>query len=348
MKRHLLQETRSAGVPPASSSGVPRGDAPSGETLPELSAEDGCATRFRGALRELRRLLHPLPLTLLLAALLAGSTTPTATAHSGGHPSIHDTVATIVVRMKRELTAEQLIELTVPKVEAFLTPSEREILGTEHVRFRVNVPVVVTIVRDSSLGDEPFWLAGRGFKATGLKVKIAKRDFDTWEKEFPAGEIGLGVHSLTGRGNHYLVLLKPQQAGSAITVTDAYPAQLRTARFEAGVEPYADQADKLPAVPAPLEDQLLVQTVSDSGEDARLVSLSSRSDDVVAGESNPGRRGQKHRTLNIEHRTFRSPAPKTSRLIVEFASGNQRGEQRGSVFSQRAKRAQGVKERLPE
>ena len=216
---------------------------------------------------------HPLSLALLLAALVAGFAPLPTAAHTGDHPSIHDTVAGIIVRLKRELTSDQLIALSTPKVETFLTPGEREILGNEHVRFRVNVPVVVTVVRDSSLGNEPFWLAGRGFKATGLKIKLANRDFDTWEKEFPAGEIGLGVHNLTGRGTHYLVLLKPQSAASAITVTDLYPAQLRTAKFEAGVEPYADQADKLPTVPTELKGQLLVQTIADSEEDARLVNL---------------------------------------------------------------------------
>ena len=216
---------------------------------------------------------HSLSVLIFFAALIAGFAPFPAVAHTDGHPSIHDTVAGVIVRMKRELTANQLIELTVPDVEAFLTASDREILGTEHVRFRVNVPVVVTIVRDSSLGEEPFWLASRGFKPTGLKFKLAHRDFDTWEKEFPAGEIGLGVHNLTGHGNHYLVLLKPQSAGSVVKVTDLYPAQLRTAKFEAGVEPYADQADKLPSIPAELEGQLLVQTESDSEDDARLVSL---------------------------------------------------------------------------
>jgi hypothetical protein len=210
---------------------------------------------------------------LFLAAVITSfSPFPTA-AHTDGHPSIHDTVAGIIVRLKRDLPADELIGLTAPKVEAFLTPNEREILGTEHVRFHVNVPVTVTIVRDSSLGDEPFWLGARGFKATGLKFKLANRDFDTWAKDFPAGEIGLGVQNLTGRGNHYLVLLKPQSAGSTVKVTDMYPAQLRTARFGAGVEPYVDQADKLPTVPPELEGQLLVQTEDDSTEDARLVSL---------------------------------------------------------------------------
>ena len=211
-----------------------------------------------------------------LSLLLAGFAPLPAVAHTGEHPSVHDTVAGIIVRLKHELTAEQLIELTVPKVEAFLTPREREILGTCHVRFRVNVPVVVTLVRDSSLGEEPFWLAGRGFKSTGFKFKIGKHDFDTWEKEFPAGDIGLGVHSLTGHGTHYLVLLKPQQSGNTVTVTDLYPAQLRTTRFEAGVEPFVDQANKLTSVPPTLAGQLIVQTESDSEEDARLVSLFSK------------------------------------------------------------------------
>ncbi len=216
---------------------------------------------------------HLSHLALVAAALLAGFAPFPAAAHTDGHPSIHDTVAGIIGRLKRDLTTDELIGLTAPKVEAFLTPGEREILGAEHVRFRVNVPVVVTIVRDSSLGDEPYWLGARGFKATGLKCKLANRDFDTWAKEFPAGEIGLGIHNLTGRGTHYLVLLKPQQTGSTIKVTDMYPAQLRTARFEAGVEPYVDQADRLPAVPAELDGQLLVQTEDESTEDARLVSL---------------------------------------------------------------------------
>ncbi len=215
-------------------------------------------------------------LTLLLAALLAGVTPLSVPAHTGGHPSVHDTVAGIVTRLKRDLTTDQLIELTASKVEGLLNESEREVLGSGHIRFRVNVPVVVTIVRDSSLGDEPFWLAARGFKPTGQKFNLAKRDFDTWEKDFPAGEIGLGIHNLTGRGTHYLVLLKPQPPGSAVKVADLYPAQLRTAPFVAGVEPYVDQETRLASVPAALEGQLLVQTASDSEEDARLVSVFSK------------------------------------------------------------------------
>jgi hypothetical protein len=215
-------------------------------------------------------------LALLVASLFAGIAPQPAFAHSGGHPSVHDTVAGVLVRLRRELTPDQLIDLTPAKVEAFLTPQERDALATGHVRFRVNVPVVVTIVRDASLGDEPFWLAARGFKSTGLKVKLANRDFDIWEKEFPAGEIGLGIHNFTGRGTHYLPLLKPQRAGDTIKVTELYPGHLRTAKLVAGVEPFVDQETRLAAVPPELEGQLLVQVESDSDEDARIVSLFSK------------------------------------------------------------------------
>ena len=197
---------------------------------------------------------------LLLGLLLAIWAVPWALAHDGSHASVHDTVAGIVERMRRELPADELVALTVPKVEAFLTRQEREILGTAHIRFRVNVPVIVTIVRDTSLGDEPFWLRERGFNATGTKLQLATREFDIWEKAFPAGEIGLGVHNLSGRGTHYVILLRPQLAGAAMKVTKLYPGHLRATPFVSGVEPYIDREISLSSVPPALEGQLLVQT----------------------------------------------------------------------------------------
>jgi hypothetical protein len=219
---------------------------------------------------------HTGHLAIASSCLLAALAVLPVQAHDGSHASVHDTVAGIISRMQRELKGDQLVGLTVPQVEALLTPREREVLGTAHLRFRVNVPVVVTILRDTSLGEEPFWLRERGFKATGLKVRFSKYEFDVWEKAFPAGEIGLGIHNLTGHGTHYLVLLKPQKNGQVLKVTELYPGHLRTAPFRAGVEPYVDQVTRLSPVPPEFEGQLLVQTDSDSEEDARLVTLFSR------------------------------------------------------------------------
>ena len=194
-------------------------------------------------------------------------------AHVGPHPSVHDTVAGVVERMKREMSTNQLNQLTPAVVERFLTDKERTVLGTEHITFRVNVPVRVSILRDVKLGDEPFWLRQRGFTQTTLTVKEGSNAFDVWHKDFEAGEIGLGIHSLSGSGNHYLVLLAPKVPGAKIEVTDLYPGQLRTAPFRAGVEPYVDQPATLKSVPPELEGQLLIRTDSDREEDARLVNI---------------------------------------------------------------------------
>ena len=69
-------------------------------------------------------------------------------AHVGGHPSVHDTVAGITLRMKSAFTEAELKALTPYQVEEFLNEEEKKILSTEHVHFRVNVPVVVSIIRD--------------------------------------------------------------------------------------------------------------------------------------------------------------------------------------------------------
>ncbi len=215
----------------------------------------------------------PLSALLVLSVLLPTFAPLSSPAHDGLHGSVHDTVAQIIQRMQRELPADKLIELTLPQVEAFLKPAERDVLGTAHVQFEVNVPVVVTILRDTSLGEEPFWLKARGFQTNGIMLRLANREFDAWEKSFDGGQIGLGVHNLTGRGTHYLVLLRPQRQGEKLNVTKLYPGQLRTAPFVSGVEPFVDQPTRLNAVPPALEGQILVQTISDSEEDARLVNL---------------------------------------------------------------------------
>jgi len=209
----------------------------------------------------------------VLGLLLLGLWSAPLQAHVGPHPSVHDTVAGVIERMKREMTTNELSSLTPQKVESFLTTQERAILATEHITFRVNMPVRVSVVRDVKLGDEPFWLRQRGFARTAVMVKEGSNTYDVWQKDFAAGWIGLGIHSLTGSGNHYFILLSPKTPDEKIKLTDLYPGQLRTTDFRAGVEPYIDQADTLSSVPPELEGQLLIRTDTDREEDARLVNL---------------------------------------------------------------------------
>ena len=157
-----------------------------------------------------------------------------AAAHVGPHPSVHDTVAGVIDRMRRELSRDELMKMSIEKAEQFLTAHEREILGTEHISFRVNVPVTVTVLRDSKMKEVPFWLADRGFKRTELRLKEGKLETEGWQKDFAAGRVGLGVHSLNGGGNHYLIAVKAKSASDKLDVTELYPGRLRLAPINFG------------------------------------------------------------------------------------------------------------------
>lgn len=194
-------------------------------------------------------------------------------AHVGPHPSVHDTVANVIERLRRQLPPAELTNLTVARVEAFLTPEERAVLSEEHIRFRVSAPVTVTILRDLSLTNQPFWLSERGFTNTGVHLEARGVKFDAWERDFDAGGIGLGVNSLSGGGEHYLVLLRPRRAGESLEVDELYPGQLRLARFEAGVKPYVDLDAVLTNVPPALEGRLLLRPQRAWRTVAKLVNL---------------------------------------------------------------------------
>jgi acid phosphatase type 7 len=217
--------------------------------------------------------MKKLCLPVVLGLLLLPGTNVLLHAQQTNHPSVRDTVAGVITRLKREMPADELQKLTPDQAEQFLTPQEREILAGEHVTFRVNVPVRLTVLRDTRLGSQPFWLRTRGFQQTDIRLRHSKVVFDAWQKDFAPGPVGLGVHSLSGGSDHYLVTLAPQHAGDQIKVTDLYPPQLELATLKAGVEPYIDQPDVLTAVPPELEGQLLIRTDTDREEDARFVGV---------------------------------------------------------------------------
>src|SRR5580765_4058324 len=147
-------------------------------------------------------------------------------AHVGSHPSVHDTVAGIIERMRRELSSVDLRALTLARVEKFLAPPERQILGTEHISFNVNVPVRVSVIRNIK-NELPFWLQERNFRPTYFRMHVAGDEFDVWQKEFEAGWVGLGVNSLRGGGNHYFVSVAPINDSAKLEIRDLYPGQLR-------------------------------------------------------------------------------------------------------------------------
>jgi hypothetical protein len=254
-----------------------------------------------------------------ILAAVAASLAPLALhAHSGPHASIHDTVAGLMDRLGRTLPDAELRQLTAPRVLSLLTPGEREALGAGHLHFHVNTPVTVTVLVDPRFTDEPFWLAERGFRARPVTLEHEKLKFAAWERDFPAGDIALGVNSLAGGNEHYLVLVKAADPTASLEIADLYPGQLRVADFVAGVKPYADRDETLKAVPAGLAGRKLVRTLRASRDDARVLGIfrwtdhpaSPRPDHVVLTWS-----GDPRTTQAIQWRT----SPRTRKGAVTFA-----------------------------
>jgi acid phosphatase type 7 len=193
-----------------------------------------------------------------------------AFAHVGEHPSVHDTVARIIERLRLKLTPVQLIYLSNNQIERQLTPAERHILGTEHITFRVNVPVSVYIARWVAPKQDPFWLKERDFVPVPITWTNKSDKLKTFKRDFPAGEVGLGVNSLVGGGSHYLVFLAPLNPTNTLTLSDVYPGQLRSTLLTNGVNPYVDEFERLHTIPPQFVGYTLLQTRDDSREDARI------------------------------------------------------------------------------
>lgn len=194
--------------------------------------------------------------------------------HVGEHPSVHDTVAGIVERLRKELSSDQLTGLKLDGLLAVLTDEEKHILATEHITFTVNVPVTVYVFRESTQGELPYWLDAEGFTKTDLAVTVNEDTFEAWTKAFPAGNVGLGVNSLTGSGDHYFAALAPQEAGAAIEVADMYPGRHTLGALAAGENPYVDDwGHRIKAVPAALEGATLLRGDMNRRRDAQLTNI---------------------------------------------------------------------------
>ena len=118
---------------------------------------------------------------LLSLAVLSVVSLPIV-AHVGDHPSIHDTVAGIAEKFHEQYSESQLKALTAYQIEQLLSTQEKEILGNEHITFKVNVPVELIVVRDRALKSEPFWIRERDFKLTGVTYSVDTEEFDVWTK----------------------------------------------------------------------------------------------------------------------------------------------------------------------
>lgn len=190
--------------------------------------------------------------------------------------SVNDALCSARERLAEKYSLEALTTMTPDDIFHELTEEERVALGTDHIRFDVNVPVRVYVLHDQKFSDtgpfEPFWLLERGFEKTELVARSDSDAFVAYARDFDAGSVGLGVNSFTGNFLHYFVAVKPLAEGEALEVTNLLPESLHTVSLEVGAKPYPrPDWDPITSVSPELKGAVMVQVDIDWRRSTRLL-----------------------------------------------------------------------------
>ena len=177
-----------------------------------------------------------------------------------GLPTPRETIAGVGKRLGRSKSPGELTEAAKrgDRVLSLLDRDERDALGRGAIRFRVDRPTVVSVAAPARA--IPFWLADRGFIATGEKLRNEDGDSIVYRKAFPAGVIGLGVNALDRTSPaHYAVFLRAEGQGVPV-VELVEPLDLRAVTAAEGVSPHVDALKPFESLPPGLLGSLVLQT----------------------------------------------------------------------------------------
>lgn len=187
--------------------------------------------------------------------------------------AIGTTVDSLLDRMYTSMTRAEQDGLTHADILAALSSEERESFATEYWTFDVNVPVTVSILRDSRQAVVPFWIEEKGFRRTDLIASnMMDWTYEVWQKDFPAGHVGLGINGFDNNGLHYLVGVGAQREGDELVLSNLTPAAFGPVPLEPGAMCYHDWTElTLKDVPEEIVGHTLITTIRGRAREAHLV-----------------------------------------------------------------------------
>lgn len=200
--------------------------------------------------------------------LLAGCT------HGHRHEelTVKGVMDSLVTRIYAQWDTRLINVLDENLVLKFVGPEERAALAENYWRFRVDVPVIVSLMRDSAQGSVPFWLVERGFEKTGYTVRNELYTYEVWQRRFPAGEVGLGINGFDKHRPVYFVGIAPQHPGEKVNITPILPQKQAITVLDTGAFTYHDWDELvLTEVPEVLRGQYLLPTIRGRAREAHLI-----------------------------------------------------------------------------
>lgn len=178
----------------------------------------------------------------------------------------------VAARLASSLELDALLALDDAAVLNLLTPAERTVFATRHWRFEVNVPVVVSVVRDTAQPVVPFWLPEAGFTKTEMTVRNEAYTYEVWQREFDAGRVTLGVNGVDKHRPHYFVVVAPKEPGTALALSNFFPEDQQIFEMKEGSSIYHDWPELvLTEVPEALRGQILLPTIRGRAREAHIV-----------------------------------------------------------------------------
>ena len=184
---------------------------------------------------------------------------------------IGDVMDHLVARLKAQFEPNQLNGLDTETILRFVTPEERATLATGYWTFLVRVPVTVSLMRDVDQKEVPFWIEEAGFTKTDLTVASEYYTYEVWQKDFPAGPIGLGINGFDEHRPHYFVAVGAQNPGDVVNIENLYPSQFDVRTMEKGALTYHDWTELvLEQVPEALTGQKLLTTIRGRSREAHI------------------------------------------------------------------------------
>ena len=168
----------------------------------------------------------------------------------------------VLQRIISAYSPEELNKLNSEQILALLSKEERAVFADLHWRFVTNKPALVSVMRHNKQETIPFWLTEKGFLKTQLTVTNENYEYEVWQKEFPAGEINLGINGFDLHRPVYFVTIGPVQGSDMPEIIQHAPDKWEVSHMEKGAYIYNDWDELvIKDFPKEIEGHILFTTI---------------------------------------------------------------------------------------
>lgn len=187
-------------------------------------------------------------------------------------PALSTTMDGLVTRFYENFDKHTLDTISDTFILSYLSDQEKEVMSTQYWKLEVNVPITISLMRDTDQTTVPFWLNEKGFILTEKKVKNSHSTYEVWQKDFDKGLVSLGINGFDKHRPVYFIAITPQNANDNLEITPIFPGKQHFETMDVGAFTYHDWDElTLTEVPEELKGHQLLTTIRGRAREAHLV-----------------------------------------------------------------------------